>query len=661
MRKKKTILLLAIAALLVGGIHSLQSQAAESTAQTSPLLAVGDTFTVSKITYRVSSVTGALEVQAIDSPAILSTITIPGNVTYEGISYAVTSIPNGAFYGNYKTTKIVISEGVKSVGASAFKGCDAVTEIVLPSTLESFTTMGFKKLQTITLDSGNPYFQLKDGVLFTKNGLKLWLYPSGKSGSSYMVPSGTTTIVESAFYQNQYLQTITLPNSVTTIEAYAFDTLHSLTNMTFGSSISSVGEFNLRNCSKLKSVTLSNSGRLGQYSIYDCPVLETITIDGNLSGYREYVFYNLPSLKKYEVKKSPYYSDKDGVLYNKGELLRYPAAKTNTQYVVPDGTTKIAGLAFNYMQHTKEIILTPGVYVELLAFYYPNTSSPITIYFRDHKTVSLSKSSSGVFVGLNSGSHIYLPGDKAVTSFNSYGSAVKPKSAATVSKKTIPATEIKLNETSIEMNKGESFTLTGTLAPYYSTDEIQWDSSNTDIATVSADGVIKAIKKGTCKITATTDSGITKSCSVTVLKEEVIESTDEKEPDKNNSNTTGSTGSSSSEDKNNSSDNPETNKDTEKDSSSKNETNETESKNDSKEVSKDDGTEENIFEQFVNSFTDKKEEDKESASEETEKKPEQDSKLWIPVAGGLVVLVGVVFFVTMKNRMSQNAKGKIQQ
>lgn len=643
---KSKYLIYTVLVILMFSIQGAQKVQAETnsvqscTVSATSDLAVGDTFTVSNITYRVSSATGSLEVQAISAALKLTTISIPESVTYNDVSYAVTSIPNGSFYGNGRATKIVISEGVKTVGTSAFQGCDAVTEIVLPATLETFTTMGFKKLETITLASENPHFQLKDGVLFTKNGTKLWLYPSGKTGTSYTVPAGTVTIGEAAFYQNQHLQTISISSSVSTIEDYAFCQLNSLTSLTLGNSVSSVGKHNLRECPKLKSVVLKNSGTIGAYSIYGCPSLEEITIEGNMSGYKEYVFYNLPSLKSYDVVSSPYYSDKDGVLYNKGELLRYPSSKTDTQYIVPEGTTKIAGLAFNYMQHTKEIILTPGVYVELMAFHYPNTNSPVTIYFRDQETVSLSKSSSGVFVGLNSGSKIHLPSDAALTSFNSYGSAVNPKSAVTVSKKTIPATAIKLNETSVEMEKGESFTLTGTLTPYYSTEIIKWSSSDSDIATVSANGIITAVKKGTCKITAATDSGISKSCTVTVIKEEVIESTESnKEPDKITSDTSGS---SSSDDKNTSSSEAETKKETEKDSSSKSEKNETktegflnkitslftgkeskaDSKKDTEQESKSEDTEkkESVFDKFVNIFTDKDETEKSSTSDDNEDK-----------------------------------------
>ena len=441
MKKKKFSFLIMFAALMLtvmtfepttvkaAELEDLHSEAAVSPASE---LAVGDEFTVSNITYCVTSVSPTLEVEAYYAPMRLTTITIPGTVTYNNVTYAVTSIPDGAFFDNYRTTKIVISEGVKTVGESAFQGCDAVTRIELPSTLESFTTMGFKSLQTITLASGNEHFRLVDGVLYTYDGAKLWLYPSGKAGTSYTVPEGTTVIGDSAFYENKYLQTITLADSVTTIEAYAFDTLNALTSITFEDSITSIGDHNLRSCPELVSVTFKNSGSLGNYCVYDCESLETIVIDGQLNGYGYFSLYDLPSLQQYQVTNSNYYTSRDGVLYRGTQLLRYPSAKTNTDYVVPDDTTVIAGLAFNYMQNTTTVVLNPGVTLNVMAFYYPNDTSPMTIYFRDETSVSLSASTSGVFVGMVTGSHIYLPTEAALESFNSYGSAVNPTNSATV-------------------------------------------------------------------------------------------------------------------------------------------------------------------------------------------------------------------------------------
>ena len=530
MKRALTVFLLALIIMLTSN-NETAFQAAEtkelertktySTVSPASELAVGDEFTVSNITYCVTSVSPTLEVEAYYAPMRLTTITIPGTVTYNNVTYAVTSIPNGAFFDNYKTTKIIISEGVKNIGTSAFQGCDAVTSIELPSTLESFTTMGFKSLETITLASGNQHFKLIDGILFAKDGTKLWLYPSGKAGTSYNVPDGTTTIGDSAFYGNQYLQSITLPDSVTKIESYAFDSLQSLKSMTFGENISSVREYNLSDCPKLTSVILQNSGKLGNYCIYNCGSLENVVIDGQLNGYGMYALYNLPNLKMYEVQNSHYYTSKDGVLYGETKLLRYPSGKTDILYVVPDETTTIASLAFNYMQHTKEVVLNPKVNLDVMAFHHPNPKSPMEIYFRDKENVSLSTSTSGVFVGLTGTSRIYLPTKTALQSFNTFAYAVNPTNSTIVEIGIIPSTELTLNKTSTTVKRNETFSLAGTLTPYYSTDDITWTSSNESIATVSATGVIKGVGAGECIITATTDSGIKKTCIVSVSKTDI--------------------------------------------------------------------------------------------------------------------------------------------
>ena len=81
------------------------------------------------------------------------------------------------------------------------------------------------------------------------------------------------------------------------------------------------------------------------------------------------------------------------------------------------------------------------------------------------------------------------------------------------------ATALSLNRTSLNLNAGDSQTLTATVTPTdAATKNVTWKSSNTSVATVSSTGVVKAINGGTAVITATTKDGtnISKTCSVTV-------------------------------------------------------------------------------------------------------------------------------------------------
>ena len=78
----------------------------------------------------------------------------------------------------------------------------------------------------------------------------------------------------------------------------------------------------------------------------------------------------------------------------------------------------------------------------------------------------------------------------------------------------IPATKITLDKTECSLNVGENVTLKETVTPADTTDEVIWESSDEDVATVK-DGVVTAVGKGTATITATAGD-VSATCEVTV-------------------------------------------------------------------------------------------------------------------------------------------------
>lgn len=82
----------------------------------------------------------------------------------------------------------------------------------------------------------------------------------------------------------------------------------------------------------------------------------------------------------------------------------------------------------------------------------------------------------------------------------------------------IPVTSITLNQTTASLKKGETLTLTATVAPSDAANKsVTWSSSNNSVATVSTSGVVTAISEGTAVITVkTADGGKTASCTVAV-------------------------------------------------------------------------------------------------------------------------------------------------
>lgn len=79
-------------------------------------------------------------------------------------------------------------------------------------------------------------------------------------------------------------------------------------------------------------------------------------------------------------------------------------------------------------------------------------------------------------------------------------------------------TGVSLDATAKTLAVGESFALKATVKPADADNKkVSWSSSNATIASVDKDGIVKALKAGTCKITVTTEDGdYTATCDITV-------------------------------------------------------------------------------------------------------------------------------------------------
>jgi uncharacterized protein YjdB len=82
----------------------------------------------------------------------------------------------------------------------------------------------------------------------------------------------------------------------------------------------------------------------------------------------------------------------------------------------------------------------------------------------------------------------------------------------------IPVTGVTVNPTSTKIAKGETTTITPTIAPVDATNKaVNWSSSDTSVATVSNTGIVTAVSNGTAILTVTSQDGSkTATTSVTV-------------------------------------------------------------------------------------------------------------------------------------------------
>ena len=77
-------------------------------------------------------------------PSYSGDVVIPSEVTYEGITYSVTSIGYMAFIRCNGLTSVSIPNSVTYIGERAFNGCSALTSITIPNSVKSIANLAFE-------------------------------------------------------------------------------------------------------------------------------------------------------------------------------------------------------------------------------------------------------------------------------------------------------------------------------------------------------------------------------------------------------------------------------------------------------------------------------------------------------------------------------------
>ncbi len=231
--------------------------------------------------------------------------------TSSGNTVTITGCTNA---GVVTIPQTIDGKGVTSIGAGAFSNLYGITEIVIPATVKSIDISAFEScfdLQKITYEGSPTYFGSIDGVLYGDNNKLLLKYPEGKTDESFTVPSRVDIIKGSAFKNNEFIKSITLPsdvngdNYVGKIEASAFENCISLESIDIGY----VNYFErdcFKNCQSLKSILFKaeNVWGIGNDAFLGCTSLESIAFLGNVSEIGYQCFELCTSLKSVQFAKN---------------------------------------------------------------------------------------------------------------------------------------------------------------------------------------------------------------------------------------------------------------------------------------------------------------------------------------------------------------------
>ena len=302
------------------------------------------------------------------------------------------NISNYVFYNNAALTNVVLSSNVETIGNYAFYGCSSLTTAISNSTISKLTTIGDNAFYNCVIL--NKSFNGSDGEI--------------------NIPVGVETIGAGAFYNNDAITKVVVPNTVTSIGDGAFKYCSNLADITipfvgssetttspryqafghiFGYYDYSSSQYLTSNSSydytsqtiyttgggytyyyayyipeSIRSVTITKQTNIPANAFRNCDLIEEINIPTNTVSIGDCCFYNCKALTGLDVSanvaigKNAFDNsgllNKTGIVYIGNVLYKYngtmPAGYT---LKVKEGTTAIQANAFNGCSGLTNLIL----------------------------------------------------------------------------------------------------------------------------------------------------------------------------------------------------------------------------------------------------------------------------------------------------------------
>ena len=200
---------------------------------------------------------------------------------------------------------------------------------------------GDGKNLTWTLDSDGVLTISGDGEMKDYRAKSSPWYSRRTSITKLVVQNGVSTIGEYAFYYCEKIKNASFPNSLTQIGKSAFDLCFQLSDIVFPAQLIDIGDYAFGSCNLTK-IKIPNSIRhIGNSVFSRNHKLESFSVDSENQNYCAV----------------------DGILFNKNmtSLIRYPQAKTENSYRIPDGVITIEEQAFVCCKNLTSIILPNSI------------------------------------------------------------------------------------------------------------------------------------------------------------------------------------------------------------------------------------------------------------------------------------------------------------
>lgn len=266
----------------------------------------------------------------------------------DDLKSCIFSISSYAFSGCKNLKKISIPVSVEIIGFAAFSG-SGIESIHLPANLKTISTAAFSGCTNLK------------SVEFPEALTKIESRAFEKSGLVRMeLPDTVTTMGSDVFSECPNLEFVKLPRNLEVIEMSMFKKCAKLQSVVFPENVKVIGRLAFMGCDELQNFTLPESVEtIGLQAFIDCESLTEVTIPANVTIIEQNSFSGCGKLRAiYVAEGNQAYQSVDGVLMTKDGTMVHtcPGAKEGT-FVIPNGVTTIASLAFFDCQNLKRLVI----------------------------------------------------------------------------------------------------------------------------------------------------------------------------------------------------------------------------------------------------------------------------------------------------------------
>lgn len=166
------------------------------------------------------------------------------------------------FFHCSSLNEIIYPDTIENLGE--LNGCESLEQIIIGDSIKNLDNVSFcynlkkvylgdnvkigdencfgycPKLTDISVSPKNPYYMVKDGCLYSKDGRTLLVVPKNKQGT-FVVEDGVEKINSYCFSDCRDISRVVLPDSVTYVGQSAFQTCENLKQITLGHNIRYIG------------------------------------------------------------------------------------------------------------------------------------------------------------------------------------------------------------------------------------------------------------------------------------------------------------------------------------------------------------------------------------------------------------------------------------